>query len=108
MLAVCALRPLLRVLAPINEVKEVLIHVRFSIVQSTLLYMANSADPDERHFIWVYARCKCSFFGIVCIHPLTTFPQLPTLNFRQATPLIISPVVSFIISFVITLTTFLR
>ena len=62
MLAVCALRPPLRVLTPMNEVKEVLIHVGFSIVQSTLLNMANSADPDERRLIWVYARCKCSFF----------------------------------------------
>ena len=33
MMAYSALRPPLRVLAPINEVKEVLIHIRFSIVQ---------------------------------------------------------------------------
>ena len=32
MKALSALRPPLRVLAPINEVKEVLIHIRFSIV----------------------------------------------------------------------------
>ena len=42
-------RPPLRVLAPINEVKEVLIHIRFNIVNCyrECAYMANSADPDE-------------------------------------------------------------
>ena len=32
MMALSALRPLLRVLAPINEVKEVLVHIRFMSV----------------------------------------------------------------------------
>ena len=49
MMALSALRPPLRVLAPINEVKEVLIHVDLvlSSVTKNVLNMVNSADPDE-------------------------------------------------------------
>ena len=45
MIALSALRPPLRVLAPINEVKEVPIHI-YDLVLSTV-NMANSAYPDE-------------------------------------------------------------
>ena len=41
-------------LAPINEVKDVLIHIRFNIVTiaKNVLNTANSADPDETpHFV---------------------------------------------------------
>ena len=50
MMALSALRPPFRVLAPINEVKEVLVHVK------NVLSMANtcSADPDES-LVWIYA-----------------------------------------------------
>ena len=41
-----------------------------------------------RRIIWIYAICKYSLCGIICINAFTTSPQLRTLNFRQATPLI--------------------
>ena len=47
MMALSAPRPPLRALAPIDEVKEVLIHIRFSIVHSYQKKMAISVDPDE-------------------------------------------------------------
>ena len=48
-IALSALRPPIRVLAPINEVKEVLIHIRSSIVHryKNMPNVANSAYPDE-------------------------------------------------------------
>ena len=63
-----------------------------SSVTKSVPNMANSADPDETPqflwcLIWVYAIWKCSLFGIVCINASATFPQLRTLNIRQATPL---------------------
>ena len=51
MMALSALRSLLRVSAPINEMKEVLIHIRISIdlsVTKNVLNIADSTDPDER------------------------------------------------------------
>ena len=79
---ICSTTPF-KGLAPINEVKEVLIHKSFNTKNA--LHMANSAGPDETpRFIWIFAICKCSTFFI---NALTTSPQLRTLIFRQATPL---------------------
>ena len=71
MTAISALMPPLRVLTPINEVKEVLIHknIRFSIVHrfKNMRYMANITDPDET------PRLAASHLGL---RYLSVFPYL--------------------------------
>ena len=48
MMALSALRPPLRVITPINEVKEVLIHIRYCPQFPKMCFnMTKSADPDE-------------------------------------------------------------
>ena len=37
--------------------------------------------------IMIYAVCKCSCLGIICINALTVFPQVLTLKFRSGTAL---------------------
>ena len=68
MMALSALRPPLRVLELINEVKEVLIHIVHRY--QTMLNMANSVDPDEtRRLIWLYTICKCPFLDFcACVY----------------------------------------
>ena len=58
MMALSALRLPLGVIAPINEAKEILNYVRFSIAQRSQECMANSPDPDKTtHF-------AASFLGL--------------------------------------------
>ena len=48
MMALSALRPPLRVKTPINEVKEVLFHIRYCPQFPRMCYnITNSADSDE-------------------------------------------------------------
>ena len=84
-MAVSALRPPFRVLAPITEVKEVPIQLRFNIVHrytKNVLNIANSADPDKTmHFAASHLglRYKCSCFEILhkCIN------HLPTIAYNE-------------------------
>ena len=82
MVALSALRSPLRVLAPITELKEVLIHISFSVARryQKMLYMARLARFAESHLglrylfnvpFWIFLR--------------TCNNQLRTLNFWQAT-----------------------
>ena len=72
--------------------KDVLIHIAFSSVHcyQNMLNMANSVESDETpRLVWVNAICKCPLFGcFFSINALTRSPQLRTLNFRLATPLL--------------------
>ena len=86
---ICSKTPF-RVLAPINKVKEVLIHIRLkycSALPRMCLVWKIAQCRILRHIIWVCAIFKCFLFGLLCINAYTTFPQLRTLNFRQAMPL---------------------
>ena len=99
MMALSALRPPLGDLATINDVKEVLIHIRFKYCPPLpkLCYTWQIVQTPMRHrvFIWVCAICKGPL-GFFCINALTTPLQMRTLNLRQATPLHVQKYTVFI------------
>ena len=47
-------------LAPINEVKEVLIHIRLKIVHR---YRECASLQIAKNLVWVYAFCYCPILG---------------------------------------------
>ena len=48
---------------------------------NVVLVIANSVEPDEMHFIWVYTVCQSTRLGVSCIQRVNPFLQ------RLLTPL---------------------